>query len=178
MNGPSDASALLAQLAGLSEPPPISWWPLAWGWWVTAFMSLLAALILLLKMQARAKRRRWRILARAELDKLEHRLATGGDRLDIVSELSVLLRRVALLHSGRAIVARAHGEAWLALLNSMSGSDAFTRGPGTCLVHAPYGNHPPSEGELVSLLALSRNLIERLDTPVAASSAASATVRD
>ncbi|MEM6987384.1 MAG: DUF4381 domain-containing protein, partial [Pseudomonadota bacterium] len=109
--------------------------------------------------------RQWRSAALSELSVLERRAAMGGDRLTLLSDVSILLRRVALLHLGRARVARLHGQAWLDTLDRLSGSNAFSHGPGACLLEAPYRSVAPAEDEFRATMTLTRQLIERLNNP-------------
>ncbi|MEM7378986.1 MAG: DUF4381 domain-containing protein, partial [Pseudomonadota bacterium] len=134
MNGSADAAALLAQLAGLATPPAVRWWPPAWGWWALCALLLFAVVWCVRAYRDAAVRRLWRREALAELDLIERALGGGDSRLSLLSRVSVLLRRVAILQLGRAAVARAHGMAWLDTLDRLSGSTAFSQGAGRCLV--------------------------------------------
>ena len=129
----------LGQLRDIHLPPPVSWWPPAPGWW------LLAAILILLVALAvwlfhRHRRDRWRRAALKEWRRLREDWRAGAiDGAGAARQLSVLLRRVALVRFPRRQVAALTGEAWLAFLDSaLPGQKPFSTGPGRALLEAPY----------------------------------------
>ncbi len=92
------------------------------------------------------RRSAWRQDAARHLDRIE-RDARDGRVLEGWSELSVLLRRVALHVSGRREVAGLVGEAWLEKLDRLFDTDLFSAGPGRGIASLPYRRHVPSGDE-------------------------------
>lgn len=119
-------SDALAHLRDIHLPPPISWWPLAPGWYVICFMLLvvIVSIFYLVKrryLQRYPKRQALRLLAFYEQ---EWQNTQQGSRA--CANVSELLRRVALAYFPRHDVAGLHGEAWLNFLNQSSSSLNFT----------------------------------------------------
>ncbi len=166
MNAAADAQALLDALEGMQMPPPVSWWPLAWGWWVLALALGLGLFGLAHWMLDRRRRRRWRALVHARLADIERNAATATVPADrVMSDLSVLLRQIALVQLPRAEVARLHGKPWLEQLDRLSGTNQFSAGPGQLLVDAPYRNAPVAQSDIESVIALTRRLLKRVGDP-------------
>jgi hypothetical protein len=139
----------------LSAPPP-AFWPPAPGWWLVALL-LLGVLSISgwrLTVVWRRRRRLTRILS--ELDAL----ATKRPE-QVATQISVLLRRVALMCFSRSEVAPLTGNAWLAFLDRTGGNQAFSSGAGTVLATAPYASaHMQTEVDKVALIALARQWIK------------------
>lgn len=91
---------------------------------------------------------RYRREALAELDAIRH--ATPPDQLAI--QLSLLVRRTALVAFPRETVAPLAGPAWLAFLDRTSGGEAFSHGAGRLLASAPYrpGSSDPDQVEALA----------------------------
>lgn len=116
----------------LAAPPP-AFWPPAPGWWVlmVVVLSLLVVSVWQGLRIVRLRRRRERILS--ELDDL----ATHSPD-QVVTQVSMLLRRVALMRFSRHEVAPLSGNAWLTFLDRTGGDGAFMQGAGNVLATAPY----------------------------------------
>ena len=142
---------LLDQLAGIPEPPPVSWWPQteAWGW-----VALAVALGLAVLAWRLAARRRASAYRRAALRELAR-------RSDSPAAVAAIVRRTALAAYPRRDVAGLTGDDWLRFLDRTSGSEAFTTGAGRALAAAPYAPRVEVDPEVVAGLA--RRWIERHD---------------
>jgi hypothetical protein len=152
-------------LRDLHLPEPISWWPLAPGWWLVIALVLFALGWLLLrawrKYQFHAPRRyAIRELATLESKYLEHR-----NPVTLGHQLSELLRRAMMAYAPRHEVAGLTGEAWLEWLDKDLPVPYFHTEGGKSLLQLPYrdphGNF--SDVDINALLAAVKN---RLDTPV------------
>ena len=83
-------AASLANLHDIVVPPPVSWWPLAWGWY------LLGALLLAALAWGLVRWRRWRLanryrdLALAELDDLSDAIGDPASRTGALAALPML----------------------------------------------------------------------------------------
>jgi len=76
------------------------------------------------------------------------------DNLQKLSDLSVLVRRVAISVSPRAKAAGLTGRQWLEFLDRSIKGLPFSQGVGQLLADAPYRKTPPTEQELSQLIDL------------------------
>ena len=140
------------QLRDIHVPPAPDFWPPAPGWWLAGAL-LLALLIwagVLLWRRYRIQRRR-RIILRALTELSPH---YGPDQdAAFASEVSVLLRRLALKRFPRDEMAALTGEAWLRFLDQHGGDGRFRQGPGAVLAEAPYAPNRPVDREALGNLA-------------------------
>lgn len=141
----------LQNLHDIAVPVPVSWWPLAPGWYVLAAvvaMALLAGLFFLLR---RYRQNRYRRLALGELSLMRE----GAMPLYL---LPALLKRTALAAWPREQVASMSGTDWHAFLDQSAGVDLFGSGSGRLLDRLSYGSAEPdrlSESESSQLLKAS-----------------------
>lgn len=149
----------LAGLRGIHLPPPPGAWPPAPGWWLLGAL-LLAALVLLVRWLWRLRARRH--LARgvgSALSALARRAADGEAPGAVLAELSVLLRRAALLRHARARIAGLAGEEWVAFLSS-TGAPEAAGAARRALLLGPYGASV-SHDEVDAALAAARAWLAR-----------------
>ncbi len=120
----------LAGLRDIHLPEPVSWWPPAPGWWLTAV--LIAALLVLLSvfMRRRFAGNRYR---RAALAALAGPVLQMDSDARFLAEVAAILRRAAIAAYGRERVVPLVGEAWLAFLDETGRTSAFTTGAGRVL---------------------------------------------
>lgn len=128
-------------LRDIHLPPEISWWPLAWGWWLLIVLAVLGLAALIwwwlnrssntqgINLSAQAS-------ALQELDRIEQQYS--NDPLGLVRELSVLLRRIAISLYGRRSVAGLTGITWLQFLDKQGGSPVFSQRFQQALTELPY----------------------------------------
>ena len=131
-------STPLQQLRAIHLPPDAGWWPPAPGWWVLAGLILIAAGIVarLLYRRIQSSRRNRRVLEL--LTDIRQRFAANANPTGLVTEVSMLLRRVALLTHARREVAGLTGIAWLQFLDQSGGQGQFCNGAGRALADGPY----------------------------------------
>ena len=135
-------------LRDIHVPPPISWWPLAPGWWgVIAFAA--ASLLTALAVGWWWRRTRLRRAAHAALVVIRQNYITHQDSRRLAAEVSQLCRQVALGMFGASPVAGLTGTAWLAQLDQITPDHFFTRGAGNALREAPYNPHAVFDPELL-----------------------------
>jgi hypothetical protein len=108
----SAGPASLDALRDIVVPPPVSWWPLAPGWWV---LLLAIAVIAALVIRRAVRNRRANAYRRAALAQLR-----GADS---PAEVNTILKRTALAAFPRAGVARLAGPAWSDWLRETGGAD-------------------------------------------------------
>jgi hypothetical protein len=129
-------TTVLRDIHGLDAVP---WLPLAPGWWVVA--ALVALLLLSIGIRYwliyNAGWLGWRGDARRQLRALKKALASEDPHM-VAGRLSELLRRIAMMRSGRQEAAGLTGETWLHWLmeHDNTGFDWVRRGQ--ILLTAPY----------------------------------------
>ena len=129
---------LLAQLYDIRDLDPVSWWPLAPGWWVLIVLVLLAAAAAYWRHWS--YQRSWQGQTYRAFVALDKQLS-GGNAQQTAGALSMLLRRVAMQSFSRAECAGLEGADWLRWLTTKDprGFDWVARG--SLLIEAPYA--PP-----------------------------------
>jgi hypothetical protein len=129
-------NTLLQQLKDIHNPAPISWWPLAIGWYGVIFITLLVLGCLgFLLYRYRQKQKRQQLIFQ-QLTSIEEKLLLQDPTA--VSDCSVLLRKIALLNFPRQDVAGLHGEAWLKFLDQTGKTQDFSHGCGRLLITVAY----------------------------------------
>ncbi|MFA5700426.1 MAG: DUF4381 domain-containing protein [Desulfuromonas sp.] len=167
----------LAQLRDIHLPDAVSWWPPAPGWWLVAGVAGLVLVVLGWWLQKRRRsqqllqwQRRGQRLALQELERLRREQLTSPETL--VGELSVLLRRVAILHYPASNCAALLGQEWLQFLDRTLGAGAdggegfeanpFSAGVGRCLADTPYQPPGRTPVDSAALLDLAQRWLEGL----------------
>ena len=135
-------------LRDIHLPDAISWWPLAWGWWVLAVL-VLAVLFLLI---TRYQRRHRDPLAglKVQLADAEQSFSQNGDSRALAADLSRLLRLATLRLGARTEVAAATGDRWLKVLDSFLPTDCdslFDTEVGQLFTVVPYQSKPDQDAE-------------------------------
>jgi len=137
------------------------WWPPAIGWWLL-FGGLALLALVLWRFEGTWRLRipipmvtlgTWRWDAARGLRQLR-RDVDSAPLKHLASELSELLRRIAMARHGRAACAGLHGEDWLAWLSDHDpkGFDWSTRG--RLLLDAPYAPPKATEADRAALRML------------------------
>jgi len=122
------------QMHDIVMPTPVSWWPLAPGWWVVMLILAIGILWLGIVIYRRWKQQAHR---RAALRELDHTPP---------HELSALLKRVCLSEFPRDQVASLSGQSWLEFLDQTGNTDTFTRGNGRYLLDLSYNPNSTAPG--------------------------------
>lgn len=125
-----------SQLHDIVTPPPVSWWPLAPGWWLLFAAVLLASTIASHHMWHAYKRHRQRQQLLNELSELQ--LQYQEQPLQYLQKLSQFLRAIAINFYGREIIARLTNRQWLLFLSRVTGCDDFQGPAGQLLLQQPY----------------------------------------
>ena len=146
----------LDQLKDIHLPSEISWWPLAIGWWIVAFIAFVLT-ILLLVLFKRYKQKKQRLnLAMDPFEQLSNDQSLSPQ--DWLNELSILLRRIAINVNGRNDVAGLVGNDWLSYLDRSGNTQAFTQGAGKVLAVQPY--QPAVEYDREAITEISRSWLK------------------
>ena len=128
------------QMHDLVVPDPVTWWPLAPGWWVVLLALGLALIWLASHSYRRWKQNAYRREALRELQTIP------------ASELPALVKRVCLATYPREEVAALSGEPWLEFLDQTGNTTDFTQGPGRHLLELSYNPHFTPPDDLTKLI--------------------------
>jgi len=167
--------ALLDQLQDVALPAAPGLWPLAVGWYVVAalvILAMLCAVSAVVQLKRKKNRDQWRQVALADHAVIRKR-ASSVENTNVLSDLSVLMRRVALAVLPRSQVAGIIDDEWLHTLDKLHRKNAngdvtqdYRQGVGQLLYRAPYRASAAqvSETELIQLLDLTESTIRKVST--------------
>ena len=143
----------LAQLKDIHLPQAIGWWPPAIGWWLVALILLAVIIFAAIWVWKRYQSQAYRRHAELQLAQIRERFQQQQDRCQLLSELSVLLKRTCITRYGRDRVAGLVGKEWLQFLDQTGATHAFTQGQGNALVNQRFRPAPDVDGnELIQLV--------------------------
>lgn len=127
----------LEQLKDIHLPEPISWYPLAIGWWIVIALAVITVILGVWWLMSKRQRLQKNILA--ELQQLP-----TDKPLQFVSNLSALLRRVAIYCQGQSVQTLS-GQAWADFLSS--GTNGLPKPWAELIANAPYNGQLPPDFE-------------------------------
>ena len=107
---------VLSQLKDIQTPEPVTWWPLAWGWWLIIVLTLVAiygVIQLLIKRieNNKAKKQAIKMLKHIQNEPHPHKT---------VIAINDILKRVMLVYITRENIASMNSKQWLDSLNSLT----------------------------------------------------------
>ena len=137
--------------------PAAGFWPPAPGWWIVTGVFLLLGYFLLRRLVRYWHQHRMQTRLMQELE----RISTKQPE-QVVTDISKLLRRVALASYARDEVACLNGDAWLCFLDKTGGDGNFQKGIGQKIATLPYSSQQQlSDSENQALLALARKWLQQ-----------------
>lgn len=128
-------------LRDIHLPEPISWWPIAPGWWLLVITALIIAAIIFLSIKIYRGKQLKRDI-HAELDVIKKQFHETKNRSQLARSLSTLLRRASISLYPKKNIAGLTGENWLTFLDNTntnpSKHEKFQSETGHTLLTAPY----------------------------------------
>lgn len=127
-----DSEELLAQLADIHLPEPVSYWPPAIGWWILAALALIGLFLMLRKFADYRRQQKICQYAQAELLRCYDAFSQTDpaqldqSKLDYVNQFNTVIRRVALVHYPQANVASLDGASWVDFIRQTGESSLMT----------------------------------------------------
>ncbi len=133
-------------------------WPPAPGWWALAVIAIILLFWTISRLRRLRRRNKLQKEILASLNELQ-RQYSDEQIPHFLAEVSILLRRVALMKFPRQQVAALTGKEWLSFLDQHGGDGQYSNGVGSVLAAGPYTRH--SEVDQNALLSLTRKWIKR-----------------
>ena len=155
----NSTAAVALDLRDIHAAAAPTFWPPAPGWWLLAvvLLALLVVLTLWALQRYRAYQQQRQIMN--ELDRLND--CYSKDNISAyITEISTLLRRVALRRYARTRVASLTGPDWLRFLDDTGGDGGFEKGVGQVLEVGPYQSRS-SDVPVEALLVLVRRWVKK-----------------
>ena len=133
------------ELRDIHLPEPVSWWPVAPGWW--ALLALLVGAIVMFTLLRKVNRNRRlnRLLRdeiRHELEKIKQHYHHSTNAVMLARDLSQLLRRAGISYYPASDIAGLTGDDWLTFLAQTHSKErsglSFSSDNASALLTAPY----------------------------------------
>ncbi len=138
-------------LKDIHLPDPINWWPPAIGWWILAFLIPLFCFFLFWLYKRITRKTAIKTVKKLILQIKQDTKTADEHKL---SELSALIRRVAISLSPRAETASLTGKNWLEYLDKSVTGTPFSQGAGKILATAQYQKSPATDIDIPSLISV------------------------
>lgn len=140
MNQPVSNQPAL-NLRDIHLPDPISWWPVAPGWWMILASLLLVIIVIFISRNIYIKKQLNRDI-RTELEQIKQQYQLTENKSQLAKSLSILLRRANISYYPKTDIAGLIGSEWLTYLDNTSSSSSannrFQSDTGKVLLSAPY----------------------------------------
>lgn len=125
----------MIDIQGLDE---ISIWPLAYGWWIMlGFISIIVLIALYFIWQKLRYRKSWQYESMQRLNKIEAQIPECAHKI-ILQNLSIELRKIAMLSTKRETCAGLSGKEWLQWLQQNDPEGFAWQERGDLLISAQY----------------------------------------
>jgi hypothetical protein len=146
-------------LRAIHLPDPISWWPLAFGWWLALGLLIffIFAFVIVLRQLSKATLKKQSVKA---LKEIEEAFQLTGNASECLSAVSVFLRRVAISQKSSKGCAGLIGKEWLHWLDNSLDKPEFSEGIGQILLIGPYC-HQVEREDVSKLLELCHQWVRR-----------------
>ena len=109
-DGATEDATSLSRLVDIIEPEPVSWWPLAPGWWIVIALAFAGITYAGIRLFLKWRRSAYRRSACSELDRMDEAVT--------VEEINALLKRTALCAWPRKAVASLNCGSWITFLET------------------------------------------------------------
>ena len=131
-------------LRDIHLPDPISWWPLAPGWWIVLAAAVCIGIAIFITRKIYRSRQLKRDI-NAELEEIKKQFQQTQNKSSLAKSLSILLRRASISYFSSIYTTEHHiagltGEHWLIWLDETQASadKRFQSDIGKVLLNAPY----------------------------------------
>jgi hypothetical protein len=139
------AQGAAIELRDIHLPEPVSWWPVAPGWWALLALLVFAIVMFMVLRKAHRNRRLNRLVRdeiRRELEAIRQHYHQSSNAVMLARELSQLLRRAAISYYPASDIAGLTGDDWLTFLAQTHSKEnpklSFSSDNARILLTAPY----------------------------------------
>ncbi|MBV34519.1 MAG: hypothetical protein CMP47_03570 [Rickettsiales bacterium] len=112
----TQTAQLLEQLRDIHQPEPVSWWPLAPGWWIIIALVVLIAALFIIKAILKKRHYRYVRLAVKELKQLKQ----TNEETRWLAKSHNLMRRLSLCYVPEDKIGRMNQQEWQSFLQATS----------------------------------------------------------
>lgn len=119
---PEVQKMLSEQLRDVHLPETISWWPLAWGWWVLITVLVLATATSSYFIYKNRAKNQYRKLATSSLKQSYESWKLSNNKQDYLHAANDVLKRCVLHNKQHSSLATLTGHAWITQLNQWAKS--------------------------------------------------------
>ena len=129
------------ELHDIHLPEPVSWWPLAPGWWILLILIIaltIACFFFIPKLIKKIKHQPASKLALIEFKNIQQLYQSQQNKQTLIESLSILLRRVCMTYDSRQNIASLTGQAWIEKLNALSPQQELSTELTDVLLNGPY----------------------------------------
>ncbi|NOQ70158.1 MAG: DUF4381 family protein [Gammaproteobacteria bacterium] len=131
----------ILNLRDIHLPEPISWWPIAPGWWIIFASILLIIVVIFISRKIYISKQLKRDI-KHELENIKQQFQQTQNKSQLAKSLSILLRRASISYYPNADIAGLTGDDWLSYLDdsntNSSANHRFQSDTGKVLLSAPY----------------------------------------
>ncbi|WP_252176258.1 DUF4381 domain-containing protein [Endozoicomonas sp. 4G] len=135
----------LDQLRPNHLPDPVSFWPPAPGWWLSAVLVIVVITLTTWLVTRSIRRNRYRRQARKQAHIIFSAYRNHQNSLQFANDCNRLLKQTALHAYPAEQVAPLHGDRWLDFLSRKSGIRAFNEQPGEALGDTRFQKVPTAK---------------------------------
>ena len=141
---PEIQKMLSEQLRDVHLPDAVSWWPLAWGWWVLIILFMLSVGAALFLIVQKYKKNRYRKLATAELNNVFKTWQNDQQTQIYLHRANDILKRVVLQSEQSSLMTTLSGQTWVEQLNVWA-KKPLTQNSQNALAFDCYKESPSSD---------------------------------
>jgi len=124
-------------LRDIHLPDAISWWPPAIGWWLLLAI-IIAAIIFIPRIYRYFTYVPLNKIAENKFQNIISEYSKNNNTLELIKEISILLRQISMSYNGRDSVAQLTGDKWISSLNNMTDKNYFNTEIKKLLTHTVY----------------------------------------
>lgn len=128
----------LNNLRDITLPAAVSWWPPAPGWWLLVVLLIIVMAFSIRELKTRYQRRSILVLAQRERDEIIATYNENKNSTALMSQLSILLKRYALLCFPEKNIAGLNGIPWQQFIMKQGPDTADARQVSELLTTSPY----------------------------------------